>query len=166
MSQPRSYLPILGIIALLVSDVISIGHVGNCCTAVGSGPLEVTDLGSAGLARSATRLIGCTGARCCGGKHAASNARPNAGESPGDSPSEGSESPAPGEDTHDPDTCAKCRWFAGVRSGCVPPPITVTEVAVEYLPPIHFAADRTRDLSFFSALSRRGPPAMQQRHSS
>lgn len=165
MPQPRSYLPILGIIALLVSDAISIGHVGGCCTKVGSVPLAGAGPGSSGSARPASRLTGCS-AGCCGGKHTAFNSPSRAAESPGDSPSEGAGAPVPVEDTHDPDTCAKCRWFAGVRGGFVPPPITVTEVAVEYLSPLSFAADRSRDLSFFSALSRRGPPLARQRHSS
>ncbi|TVP95229.1 MAG: hypothetical protein EA381_19020 [Planctomycetaceae bacterium] len=167
MSRFRRTLSVCWILTLLVSEGIAIRHVGSCCSTQACGAslhgvdgkldgLAVADVFAQSAGPSARS--GCCHSRCqssARGSGPASDAddlrRPIAGAS--HRSGEGS------DESHDSETCSICRWFAGAKAQPAFEPVLTTEPLFEIPQPVWEAGSAVRDLTFFTALSRRGPPA-------
>lgn len=152
----RRSLSVCWILALLASDAIAIRHVGSCCPAHSAGIARGADNSDVAMGTDPqAKTVCCTHSRCLG------SSRQRDDES---DRSQTAASPAPGsqdsdhEHSHDSNSCSICRWFAGGKCGfvldlpCLVERQVVTPSVVPVIP------HAPRDLSFFSSLSRRGPP--------
>lgn len=160
MSRFRRTLSVCWILTLLVSEGIAIRHAGSCCSTQACGaPHPLND------GRSVDQPVTVASAHsgCCHSRCQTAARSSGRGSSADDSRrSLTAESRRSGEDSdgsHDSDTCSICRWFAGAKAQPAFEPLLTAETLVEIPPPVWEADSAIRDLSFFTALSRRGPPA-------
>jgi hypothetical protein len=167
MSRFRRTLSVCWILTLFVSEGIAIRHAGSCCSSQACGTshwvIEGKRVGAADAdvsARSANPSAhsGCCHSRC------QTSSRGSEPASDADDPrrsvaAESQHSNKGSDESHDSDTCSICRWFAGAKAQPAFEPLLTTETLVEIPQPVWESGSAVRDLTFFTALSRRGPPA-------